>query len=235
MLKFQEIFSILLFNQCSCCGKYFETYCDDCAFKTLDILPTCFICEKLSNNFVSHSVCFNNKPNLYPTQSIYLVEYLDKIKDIINGYKRFGANRYIINKLVDIGLNQLQLINYPDLIVIVPSNRGFFSKNIESTIQEIMVSKIKKKYGVSKVYRPFDIDIFMPSQKQLNLETRYQNIRNKISLNDKFDIQLLNDKNILVIDDILTSGATLSWVIKLLSESKFKSLSSLHFARELIV
>ena len=235
MYNLQEIFSIILFNRCIKCDELFETYCDKCIEAALNIDTTCFVCENSTDNFSTHKLCLNNKRNLYPVQSIYLTEYNSDLRKIIYGYKKYGASRYIIHKLLYAAFKDIKFQYRPDIIILVDSHKNILSRNIEPSLQSLLLQQLVKKFGYIQSVKPFAIDNFIRAQKGLGLNDRYQNIKNKISLKDDFDIKLLNDKNILVIDDILTSGATLSWIIKLLSKSNYKTLSSLHFARELIV
>ena len=53
------------------------------------------------------------------------------------------------------------------------------------------------------------------TQTQLNLEERKENLKNAFILNEKFKHALIN-KNIIIIDDVVTSGSTLNEAIKVL-------------------
>lgn len=232
-MKISNLFSILFIDSCVICKERYVKYCNKCSEKYSNILPTCFVCEQPSANFETHKICMNNKNNLYPMQSIYITEYNGIMKKLIYSYKKYGSNASVINKTVNDA--KIDLINSPDLVIVVKSHRSIFSNNNSALIQDILTEKISKLYPRLKIVDPLSIDRFVQPQKKLDLDSRYKNIKKKINLRKSFSTEILENKNLLIIDDVLTSGATTSRIIQLLSAYNVKTFTSLYFAKELIV
>ena len=68
------------------------------------------------------------------------------------------------------------------------------------------------------------------TQKQfkLNKKERIQNIRNAFDINK--EVELPKDKNILIIDDITSTGITLEEIIKLLKKNGYKNIKAITLA-----
>lgn len=69
-----------------------------------------------------------------------------------------------------------------------------------------------------------------PSQGTLTAKERDKNVSNAFKLNKKYD-QFVRDKHILLIDDVLTSGATVQACAKVLKKSGAKQVDILTLAR----
>lgn len=68
------------------------------------------------------------------------------------------------------------------------------------------------------------------TKPQYQAKNRHLNIKNSFAINEKY-INKLKDKNILLIDDITTSGATLEELINVLLDSKINKITCLVIAK----
>ena len=110
--------------------------------------------------------------------------------------------------------------------------------------------KIKRKYNQSELIAKMFADTFpnanarvadilkrkrrTPTQTTLDKEAREANIKNAFEIRgEKYIRGIPKDANIVIVDDVMTSGATLSECAKILKRAGFKNVSALAFARRL--
>lgn len=110
--------------------------------------------------------------------------------------------------------------------------------------------KIKRKYNQSELIAKMFADTFpnakarvadilkrkrrTPTQTTLDKEERETNIKNAFEIRgEKYIRGIPKDANIVIVDDVMTSGATLSECAKILKRAGFKNVSALAFARRL--
>ncbi len=67
-------------------------------------------------------------------------------------------------------------------------------------------------------------------QKDMNFNQRYKNVRKSYFVNKEFS-ELIKDKRIFVVDDIITTGSTVSYIADLLLDEGAKSVSAVSVAR----
>lgn len=217
--------------KCIFCGEESEQVgvCDEC-YSTLPFISgkTCMFCggrltgdEEVCYDCKSHEILFN--------QNFCVFEYIDQVKSKILSFKQNGIKN-IGYVFADFMLEKFKSLDIDfDLVTPVPihenrlKERGFNQS-------EILASGIKSFCG--KV----DINIFTrikdtPHQTGLSRENREMN------LDGAFVVQKgskLKDKNILLIDDIYTTGSTLNECAKSLFLAGAKSVYSLCLARAVI-
>lgn len=95
---------------------------------------------------------------------------------------------------------------------------------------EIMANALSKHVGkpvLNALYRSKRT----PFQSTLNAEDRSENVKSAFNLMP--DIPALNDKHVLLIDDLMTTGATLSSAAKLLLKCKPATITALVACRKL--
>lgn len=123
------------------------------------------------------------------------------------------------------------LVKQSDLIAPVPLHfrRRFMRRFNQSSLLALHISREAKK-----PYEPFLLKRIRHTkqQTQLNKEERKKNVRGAFSIGNNFDVK---GKTILLVDDVLTTGATLSSCAKTLKEAGAKKVYCLVFARTLPV
>lgn len=139
-------------------------------------------------------------------------------------YKKNFTSGKIISELMKIKLEEIKYV--PDIILYVPIDkiakrkRGF--NQCEFIAKELSKSTgAKAKKYIKKVKKTRE-------QKRLSLEERKLNIKNVFKLEHG---ELLNNKRILIIDDVVTSGSTLYECLKLINSSEIKDIKLLTVAR----
>lgn len=150
---------------------------------------------------------------------VSIVEYKDYAKFALINYK-FYKRRNISKTLVDLLLTKINEFNGVDLILYVPIHknklklRGFnqnyilakgLSKNLNIQLGENILIKTKDT----------------KNQSSLNRVNRLINLKGAFEVADKYKI---TGKNILLIDDIFTTGATVSECAQCLRSAGAKSI-----------
>lgn len=210
-LKIKEVIKNLI-NQlypekCMLCGKNAEDFC---------LCKTCLKTLKFSTD--SHQRIINSVQIYSP------FFYKDKIQKLILNYKfKHKKSLYkLFSKLLFDYFNYCELKNILNcentIIVGIPSykdrknKRGY--KHIDLIIEEF--SKLSNIPYSSKIIEKIK---YTKPQHNLTYKERYENIKNSFRINP----ENIKKTNILIIDDIVTSGATANEIINL-----FKTLENIN-------
>jgi ComF family protein len=215
----QIIQNILWPKLCFGCGKYVKEYiCKECFLKYFFINneQNCFFCNKYSKNGMTHKEC---KDFTYIDQLIVFAKYdgllVKMLKD--GKYSRafqiyidltkfaFRHSKHIFSKK----LKKNTIISSVPLHKYKKRDRGFnqafiiakqLSKELDITHDDILV---RKKYTLSQTTK--------------NKRQRSEDLLDAFSIKKKFQNKLKG--NIVLVDDILTSGATLNSCAKILRDN----------------
>lgn len=213
--------SFLFFKKCIICGKNGHQLCQDC----------CHLIE-LENGFLFNKK--NRAPDLKYLDKIYWASNYQNfvIKKLIKKYKYspFYKNLFFVFSkiLCDfIELNELTF-NEIDLIINVPATikrkkwRGFdhiekfcleFGGKINIPVCKNNLIKIKNS----------------KAQVALSKEQRKENLENAFFVGNP---EKIKGKNIMLIDDVLTTGTTLNECAKTLKQAGCKKIYGLVIARD---
>ncbi|MGL6105556.1 MAG: ComF family protein [Romboutsia sp.] len=207
---------------CILCDKPIKktnTYslCKECFNEMRFILDGCIKCGKPiiyhsleKQDICGCSYCFNK--SFYFDKAISCIEYTDISKKIIFKFK-YKNSTYISRYIASIMKEKLELENLKfEYILFVPLHkkrlrkRGFnqtqkIAKDLSKLINTPVLDKIERKIYTKKLFK-------------LSKEQRYKELKNTFILKDKE--QELKNKNILIVDDILTTGSTVNEISKIL-------------------
>lgn len=199
--------------------KKINTYslCKDC-FKELNFIQDG--CIKCGKPIIYHSLekldlcgcsyCFNK--SFYFDKAISCIEYSDISKSMILGFK-YKNKTYMAKYISNIMKEKLDLENIKfDYITFVPLHkkrmrkRGFnqsekIAKELAKMIDIPILDCIYRKLNTNRLY---------------NLNRKERKIELKNAFLVKENINYANGKNILLIDDIFTTGSTVNEISKLL-------------------
>lgn len=199
--------------------KKINTYslCKDC-FKELNFIQDG--CIKCGKPIIYHSLekldlcgcsyCFNK--SFYFDKAISCIEYSDISKSMILGFK-YKNKTYMAKYISNIMKEKLDLENIKfDYITFVPLHkkrmrkRGFnqsekIAKELAKMIDIPILDCIYRKLNTNRLY---------------NLNRKQRKIELKNAFLVKENINYANGKNILLIDDIFTTGSTVNEISKLL-------------------
>jgi competence protein ComFC len=191
-----------------------QNRCVACGIEYIGLCPLCFsklVRVKSSEKIISYGY------------------YSGVLKDIILEFKykkNFFAGEIISDFIIE--LIKENKIN-GDYILYVPGNResikkrgfdqcNFIAKKISIKLDIPLLKDIKKKNNIKE-------------QKRLSKEERYINIKDAFYIKEKNNIE---GKEIILIDDVITTGATLLEVEKILIEGKASKINILTVAKSYI-
>lgn len=198
---------------CFYCDKYYENVkedhiCIDCRDKLIFIENKCPTCGKpVYNGSTSNkcSYCINN--TFYFTKAFSPLEFTGLLRDAVYRFK-FKSKPYMYKSFGEFMVKSIEKENIGliDLIVPVPLHRR---RKAERGYNQ---SELLAKYISSKLDIPVDcknlikIKSTEPQTKLDRLE-RQKNMINAFEVKDK---RVFENKRILLVDDIFTTGATVN-------------------------
>lgn len=210
----------------------------------LDIIypPICGICGKLNNDFLckkcenmlksqSKFEIIKNKYNFnFYENHFYIFQYEGIIRKLILDYK-FNEKAYLYKTFVNFLLKDKKFFNILktyDTIVPVPISKN--RKKQRGYNQCLLLSKeISKILQVENnnncLYKKIDI---LP-QSTLNKEERELNIKGAYEIKN---IETIENKRILLIDDIFTTGSTLNECAKVLKKGNPNKIDCFTIAKD---
>ena len=213
--------------------------------KILDLIfpPVCGICNKKINTYlcgkcekeINKITCVgeNRYDNKYFSTHMYLFKYEGIIRNKIISYK-FNDNPYLYKTFCEIFVKNKKVCEFLkkyDIIISVPMYKK--KKNQRGYNQSELIAKEIAKKTENIEYRN-DILLKIKNtarQSSLNKEQRKENIKNAYLIKSSNKEYILN-KNILIFDDIYTTGSTANECAKMLKEAGAKDVGILTIARD---
>lgn len=222
MIKIKEILKNILKliypNVCGICGEICkEDICEKCEEKIKKIL----ICKNQK---------YNDK-NIFYKEHVYLFDYKNDIRTKIIQYK-FGEKPYMYKAFAQIFINNEKICDFLksyDIIIPVPIHkkrnnlRGYnqselIAKEISKEIQNLSIeNNVLYKY---KNTNP---------QSLLNKNERIQNAKNAYQIKNE---QIIKNKNIIIFDDIYTTGSTVNECARVLKQAGAEKIGILTIAKD---
>lgn len=203
----------------------FPSFCSYCREFLNDEKSLCQECINLIKPVVTCSLKITQK---YEVKVFAIGEYKDPLRALIKSKHYY--NRKIAQELGDLLWEYTNLNNQQfDIIVPIPLHWTRYARRWFNQTNEI-AQVISKQSGkpVVDVLKRVKRTVF---QAGLSREERTRNVKGVFKLQS--DADQLKNKHILLIDDVMTTGATLKEAIKQLRKSSPASLSIAVIARVL--
>ncbi len=208
--------------------------------------PTCGICGKVSSNFLCNKCKLlldkemvlglesGLDSKFYFQEFLYLFSYQGIIRKMILDYK-FNDKSYLFRCIVNFLLNSeflFEFLQSYDKIIPVPISKKRYKERgynqsalIAKGIQRDMA--IHLKYVDDCIFKVKDII----EQSKLNKEQRQDNIKNVYVLNNN-KISELQNKKLLLVDDVFTTGSTVNECCRILQKAKPERIGVLVLAKD---
>ena len=203
---------------CACCDNYVEKdgLCKDCWKKIKWISdPRCEICGK---PMPENSVCIDClKGENHFDKAVSVFSYDSFSKKLILSFKNQDAT-YLAPLFAQWINRIIQDFSY-DLDVIVPVPTDFWRRITRKYNQtELLAQELQKISDIDYVPRVLQKSGRTDSQKTLSRTQRLINLKKSFSLNEKYK-EAVKDKTVLLVDDVITTGATANECSKLLKKA----------------
>ncbi len=210
---------------CGICGKLDKNW----------ICPKCKIrlerYEKIelikSKKIINRKFNFLNE-NIYFDEFLYCFEYKKLVRNLILKYK-FSDCGYLSNLFANVILNNKkinEIIKSYDIMIPVPMNK--IKKKIRGYNQTELIAKHFKDY--IKIDSKTLLKIRnTKTQSTLVATERAENIKNAFEVNDN---SIFENKNIILFDDIATTGLTINEISKVLKDAGAKKILVLVIAKD---
>ncbi len=209
------LFSILFPQECEICGNTFpikgQNYiCDDCLNSIYKMeFVYCHSCGKITSNCQE---CFVERK--FDDIGVF-TRVNDKLTKIIGIYKLKSVKALAnsIAKVIQDDITDFALENKVDLITYVPLYKRLEKERGFNHLREILI-RIFPRYMIKEVLiKTKDTKL----QMELSKKEREKNLKNVFILRKLSEVE---GKNILIFDDIMTTGSTLLECYKELKKGK---------------
>ena len=202
--------------------------------------PVCGICGKFSEEFLCKK-CeillksqakfkIEKQENEVFEEHLYIFSYEGIIRKMILNYK-FQEKSYLYSTFVNFLLKNekfFEFIKKYDTIVPVPiSQKRQRQRGYNQS--ELIARKLAKEANLSLAHRNLKKIKNIIEQSKLNKIQRQRNIQGAYELRKK---EQLAEKNILLFDDIYTTGSTVKECCKILKQAKPKKIGVLTLAKD---
>lgn len=214
---------------CIGCGKFSDFICVDCARKLPRLLPPiCQRCGKPEPGAQYCPECWKKRNGIDSIRSVFIFEgiirtaihelkyyNLHAISGILGEYMAlyYSQNNFAADYLIPVPLHERRL-----------RERGYNQS-------ELLAQKVSSLLGVpvlnNAVVRIIDNK---PQARTISINERRNNVEDIFKCEDK----LVNMKNVVIIDDVCTSGATLEACAKALIKAGAQRTLGFTLAREVI-
>ncbi|MCB0745592.1 MAG: ComF family protein [Ignavibacteriae bacterium] len=222
--KIISLFDLFLPRICLNCGEAINTdsntICEKC-FNQLEIATPERIKLEFERKFLKEKLV----KDFY---SAFVFKEDSAIQKMIHGLKynkNFTIGSYLGIKTAKVLENKLKFWQ-ADLIMAIPlhklrkAERGFNQADI---IAKAIGKEVKIKFSKNIIQRIR----FTQTQTKLNLVERKENMNGAFKIRKA---KLVKDKNIILVDDVITTGATVSECAKILLENGAKNIYALSVA-----
>jgi len=230
---FSKLLDIIFPNKCINCFVYThnqQLLCSNC-FKQINI-NTNFICFKCHTNIkITEIHCSDTNLN----SILCCLDYQNQlVKELIHNFKyqKLKSLQNIFEQILNISLeNYKEYFNENEYIIIpVPLHplkqriRGFNQSEILSN----SISKILNLKSYNNILIRFKNN--SPQANQTDISKRKENAKNIFKINENLK-HLINNKNIILVDDVFTTGSTLNECAKILKQNNANTIISICLAR----
>lgn len=195
--------------------------------------PKCGICHKIGEGYICQKCLYELEKNIYINTNkniFYLFNYRDIIRNKMIDFK-FNDKPYLYHMFCEILVKSksgCDFVKNYDIIIPVPMNES--KKLIRGYNQSELFAK-----GISKMLEiPISIDSLIKCkntlmQSSLGKNDRTKNVKNAYKVER---LEKIKNKNVLLVDDIYTTGATIKECKKVLQQANVKNVGVLIIAKD---
>lgn len=197
----EYLISIVSPEQCRLCYSDAIMVCDDCLGKNiLEIESRCYICNKLT---YQNQICSNCRSSSRLRRVWWLSEYKDPIKTYIHDMK-FHRKRAYARKFGNILADTLPYLDKDTIVIPAPTaSRRIRQRSFDQAVL------IARSLGVARNLSVVSGALVRQSQADQIGKHRTERIKQMKGCFIVRNKALLSNKSVLLVDDVITTGATL--------------------------
>ena len=195
--------------------------------------PSCGICGKLGEGHICNNCYKEIEKYLYENNEkdiFYLLRYKDIIREKMIQYK-FNEKPYLYKMFCEIFVknkNACEFLKSYDIIIPVPMNKN--KKRIRGYNQtELIVKELANYFNMQIDTRNLIKEKNTPMQSSLGKEDRIKNVQNVYKV---LYPERIKEKNVLILDDIYTTGATINECKRVLQCAGSKKVGTIIIAKD---
>ena len=219
-----SIFDFIFPRNCYICGLNGKYICQRCRkLIHVNMIQRCHVCGKESRLGFVHREC---KESSYLEGLLYVVLYDGKIKTLIRDVK-YHFYYAVLSEVGEIMADYLTRYNFEDLIITsVPLH--WQRKNYRGFNQSDLMAKEISKNSEYKYIELLKRNSNTKKQATLDRQGRLKNLKGAFALKEDLN---LSGRNIIIVDDVFTTGSTLSECAKALKLAGAKNVYGFCFAK----
>lgn len=204
-----NLLDLLFPKRCVSCGKFGSYICSACFLK-IDFVqyPVCPVCERQAVGGKTHPGC---KKRFGLDGLAVACKYRGTVRKAVQKIKyRFVFDIHKI--LVDLIADSIWRYSLPKNIVLVPIPLYRLRKNWRGFNQaELLAQDLAKRFGENYLCDLLVRTVDTKTQVGLSREDRKRNVKSAFGASRK-----LNGENIILVDDVFTTGSTMMEAAKVL-------------------
>ena len=221
-------------TNCINCNKTGRSLCNECLQNCQPKNELrCSTCEKTSISGKTHSSCWSYG---LPISTFTMFEYSFLVRDVIKkakyGHKEFEALKLLAGFGIENAIENGYKICSKNIITSIPlhrsknKTRGF---NQSEIIANIAAKKLSVKHYKNVLVRKYNTKPQYSNSKK----DRFDNVRDAFTLNNFYKTtKSLQGKKVVIIDDVITSGATMLAACKVLYDVGVREVSCMAIAKK---
>jgi len=235
----KKILEIIFPNRCLTCQQMIGPdglFCNDDWQKLQFITePKCKICAHPfefvigSDKDLLCPLCLTNKPSFDCAVTIF--RYNDQIKKIIADLKYYDTT-YLSKKFAKMLMPKIapHLTKY-DLIVAVPLHKKRLRERKFNQASLLCLAILKEAKNLKFYHDILIRSKYSKAQAHLTKEDRKKNLTNAFEINEKYSVK---EKNIILVDDVMTTGSTLEGCAKVLKKAGANKIMVVTIAKAIL-
>ena len=214
-------------TRCVSCGKRGKLFCEECGGKLFPLsLFSCLVCGKPALGGFTHSAC---QDRFTPERALSAFSYRGPARSLVKALKYRGLRR-VAEVMADLTLEDLaeKGITFGKRAWVVPIPLSFLRQNERGFNQaELFAQSLAKSLKIKILPSLLRRVKNTPSQTTLSREERSHNIQGVFAATRR-----IRKKDILLVDDVLTTGSTAREAAKTLKKKGANQVWVLTFARD---
>ena len=207
-------------------GIIYPFHCLTCRQKLGPAGNSDLICQSCVNKIIPNTPPFcreRGRERLYFDRAISACAYEGVIKEIIHSFKyrhKIKLGNFLAGLMTDFIREYRLPLTQCDYIIPIPLSLTRLRER-EFNQAQIIAAKISESLQIPLLNNALKRVRHSRPQAELSREERLNNLKGAFAANNK---EIINGKNILLIDDVLTTGATASEASRVLKEAGANSV-----------